>query len=209
MTSPVVAVAFVPEDSGALADQILLRRMSARDESAVALLYDRHGRAVYTLAKGIVRDPALAQEVVQDVFLRCWQEAEVYDPARGRVASWILRMTRNKSIDLLRTRSSQARQRESSGVLDESAPDAPEALPHPEGVVLREWVGGALEALPAAQRKAIELAYFGGLTQTEIAAKLGEPLGTVKTRMRLGLERLRELLDPSSKARAAGEGSRG
>ena len=178
------------------ADLELLRRMRLGDESALEALYARYGGLVYTLALRIVGDPELAREVLQDTFLRSWTRGEAYDPGRGRVPSWLMGIARNRAIDLLRSRSHQARLREqeplaaAAHVSEPAHPDATDA-----GVLLRAVIH-ALQSLSAVQRRAIELAYYGGLTQVEIARELGEPLGTVKSRTRDAMERLRGLLRP-------------
>jgi RNA polymerase sigma-70 factor (ECF subfamily) len=166
-----------------------------RDEDALAALYDRYSGLVFTLALRIVGDRALAEEVMQDVFLRCWHGLEQFDRSRGTLPAWLFGMTRNRAIDLLRSRHHQARLREQTPLAENeqfeaSTPDAS------DDVLLRATVGEALGELTEGQREAIELAYYGGLTQVEVAAQLGEPLGTVKTRIRDGLRRLRRVLAP-------------
>lgn len=177
-------------------DLALFHALAKGDEAALAALYDRYGGLVYTLALRIVGDRHLAQEVVQDVFLRCWERAETYQPERGRVGAWLLGITRNRAIDLLRSRQHHARLREQDRLPPPGALEEPGQPDASETIALRQAVGAALDALPARQRQAIALAYYGGLTQAEIAQALGEPLGTIKTRMRDGMERLRRLLRP-------------
>lgn len=185
-------------------DRELLARLRERDEAALETLYDRYAGLCHSLAHRIVGDAELAQEVLQDTFLRCWKGVDQFDGSRGSLAGWLMGITRNRAIDLLRGRQHQARLRERTS-LDQSHGDAvPDAV---HAVVLRQVVGAALAALPPQQRTAIELAYYGGLTQTEIAARLGEPLGTVKSHMRAGLLRLRGLLGPI--AEGAGEEGQG
>ena len=176
------------------ADPDLVGRMRLGDESALEALYARYGGLVYTLARRIVGDPELAREVVQDTFLRSWDGRETYDPERGRLPWWLMGIARNRAIDLLRSRSHQARLRERATL----PPDISTALSHDpaETVVARRTVLDALRELSDGQRKAIELAYYGGLTQTEIANELGEPLGTIKSRTREAMERLRKVLGP-------------
>jgi len=177
-----------------VADPELLRRMRLGDEAALEALYVRYGGLVYTLALRIVGDPELAREVVQDTFLRSWDGRETYDAQRGRVPWWLMGITRNRAIDLLRSRSHQARIRERATPLSE-IPVALTGDPA-DAVAARRAVVDALRELSDVQRVAIELAYYGGLTQTEIADKLGEPLGTIKSRTREAIERLRGLLGP-------------
>lgn len=166
--------------------------MRGGDESALEAVYARYGGLVYTLAMRIVGDRELAREVVQDTFLRSWDGRETYDPQRGRLPAWLMGIARNRAIDLLRSRSHQARIREQAVLLPDM-PAAPSGDPA-DAVVARRTVLDALRALSDGQRMAIELAYYGGLTQAEIALELGEPLGTIKSRTREALERLRGLL---------------
>ena len=177
-------------------DPELLRRMRLGDETALEALYGRYGGLVYTLALRIVGDPELAREVLQDTFLCSWDGRETYEPERGRVPWWLMGIARNRAVDLLRSRSHQARLREQ----ERPAPGAHVGEPHQAGttdaVVLRHTVLEALDSLSDVQRKAIELAYYGGLTHAEIARHLGQPLGTIKSRIREAMERLRTLLDP-------------
>jgi len=176
------------------ADLELLRRMQRGDESALEALYTRYGGLVFTLAMRIVGDPELAREVLQDTFLRSWDGRETYDPRRGRIPWWLMGIARNRAIDELRSRPHQARMREQAAApsgAHEAEPTDPGAA---EATVLRRTVVHALAGLSDVQREAIELAYFQGLTQVEIARHLGQPLGTVKSRMRDAMERLRSLL---------------
>jgi RNA polymerase sigma-70 factor (ECF subfamily) len=178
-----------PEDAEAL------RRMRAGDEAALEALYARYGGLVFTLALRIVGDPELAREVLQDTFVRSWEGRETYDPTRGRVPWWLMGIARNRAIDLLRSRPHQARLREREAVLPATGSGGPgPALD--EAVGLRRAVVAALEGLSAVQRETIELAYYRGLTQIEIAKALGQPLGTIKSRMREAMARLRVALHP-------------
>ena len=174
-------------------DVELVRGMRLGDEAALEALYRRYGGLIYTLATRIVGDPELAREVLQDTFVRAWEGGATYDPTRGRVAWWLMGIARNRAIDLLRSRTHQARLRErGSGARDAVSSDSDTA----GAADLRRAVADALSALPAGQREAIELAYYGGLTQTEIAHQLGQPLGTIKSRTREAMERLRVSLGP-------------
>jgi len=176
------------------ADPDLVRRMREGDESALELLYSRYGGLVYSLVLRIVGDPELAREVLQDTFVRTWNGRATYDPKRGRVAWWLMGIARNGAVDLLRSRPHQARLREREPL----SVDVPTGEKDAADVLgLRRDVINALGALPAAQRAAIELAYYSGMTHTEIARVLNEPLGTVKSRMREALDRLRGLLAPA------------
>jgi RNA polymerase sigma-70 factor, ECF subfamily len=172
-------------------DEHLLARLRTRDEAALAALYDRYAGLVFTLG-----DRELAEEVLQDTFWRCWDGAEQYDRSRGRVAGWLMGVARNRAVDVLRSRQHRARVRESQPLPPEGVRAEPAQADESDAVLLRHTIGGALDALSTAQRQAIELAYYGGMTQVEIAHTLGEPLGTVKSRMRDGLERLRGALRP-------------
>jgi RNA polymerase sigma-70 factor (ECF subfamily) len=168
--------------------------MRLGDETALETLYARHGGLIFSLALRIVGDRELAREVLQDTFLRCWDGRNAYDEARGRVLSWLVSIARHRAIDLLRSRPHQARLREREPLAelrrDSAPPDGTES------VTLRRAVASALQALPAGQRQAIEMAYFGGQTQAEIASALGQPLGTIKSRTREAMERLRAALWP-------------
>jgi RNA polymerase sigma-70 factor (ECF subfamily) len=179
------------------ADAQLLRRMSGGDRDALAEIYDRFSRPLYSTAFHILRDAAEAQDIVHDVFIALWEKAKVFESERGTAFSWAVTLTRNRSIDRLRTR------RRRAGLLEQSLPadlgyeenasglgaDA-EASRGDEARVVR----AAVATLPDDQKRAVELAFFSGLTQQEIAAKLQEPLGTVKARIRRGLLKLRESL---------------
>jgi RNA polymerase sigma-70 factor (ECF subfamily) len=179
------------DDAGCLASA------AAGDGTAIAALYDSHARAVYSLALRIVGDEADAEDVVQDVFTQAWRQASRYDAGRGSVATWLLTMTRTRAIDRLRAR----RARPDAGADDPIGQSTFEPATHtidPLEALAAERdatrVREALLALPLLQRTAIELAYYEGLTQREVAERLEEPLGTVKTRIRLGLLKLRDAL---------------
>lgn len=171
-------------------------------ESALEGLYARYGGLIFTLALRIVGDPELAREVLQDTFLRCWGGREAYDPARGRVPGWLMGIARNRAIDLLRSRPHQARLREQEPLAKlASEPAQRNAM---DSLTLRRAVANALQELPIRQRQAIELAYYGGYTQVEIARELGEPLGTIKSRTREAMERLRGVLWPLMEPKGGG-----
>jgi len=175
-------------------DQQTLDRMAKGDPDALAELYDRYGGRVYSLAHRIVRDAGEAEDVVQDVFVQAWRQASRYSPSRGVVAAWLVTLARSRAIDRLRAR--RARPEEGAGE-DASARVADSGPPIEWQYLSSEQlrlVRAALERLPFLQRAAIELAYFEGLTHVEIAARLEEPLGTVKTRIRSALAKLRESL---------------
>jgi len=170
--------------------------MRLGDETALEKLYARYGGLVFTLALRIVRDPELAREVLQDTFVRSWDRRETYDPARGRVPWWLMGIARNRAVDLLRSRPHQARLREQERMTSAAHTGEPAQAGAAETVGLRRAVSEALRALSGVQREAIELAYYGGLTQAEIAQHLGQPLGTIKSRTHDAMERLRTLLEP-------------
>lgn len=169
----------------------LIRRMADGDRGAFAPFYDRFAPLVYPLVLRIVREPADASDVLQEVFWEAWQVAGAYDPARGSPEAWIITRARSRAID--RVRSVRRRGETFVAPLDEAmAPAEPEDAA--ERAEDRGTVQNALGRLPLAQREVIELAYYGGLTQSEIAERLKQPLGTIKTRIRLGLERLRDVV---------------
>ncbi len=189
-------------DRPATPDRVLVERMCSGDELSLGELYDRHGGAAYSLALVIVGEGADAEEVVADAFGQAWRTAGQFDPARGSVAAWLTTITRTRALDLCRARGRRARavtraSRENTEGF--AVPIAAGGDPPDRAVERREarrLVERALAELPEPQRRVIELAYFEGLTQTEIATELGEPLGTVKTRMRAGMEKLRGSLAP-------------
>lgn len=176
-------------------DRECLRRLAAGDPDAVARLYDRHASAIYSLVLRILGDDGDAEDAVQEVFAQAWRQAARYDPARGPVAAWLLMMARTRAIDKLRARRArsgpQAVEPDAMDGLPAGGPDAATEMIDAEQA---RAVRRALGELPLLQRIALELAYYEGLTQREIAERLEEPLGTVKTRIRLGLLKLRDAL---------------
>jgi len=176
--------------AGAPPDEELIARVCWREEAALGTIYDRYHRLVYAIALRIVGDRESAEEVVQDVFQAVWQSAGSFQ-AGGNFSAWLIGIARHRAIDATRSRRFRSRAREE--LLDDERVAGPADGPA-ELLLLRSVVRAALDELPAAQRRAIELGYYGGLTHVEIAARLGEPVGTVKSRMRMGLLRLRELL---------------
>jgi RNA polymerase sigma-70 factor (ECF subfamily) len=180
----------------------LIGEIARGDRDAFARFYDLHAALVHTFALRILRERGEAEEVVQDVFLQVWRQAEGYSTERGTPEAWLITLARSRGIDKLRSR-----RRRDEMVRPAENPDRLRELAVAESAAgpaeARATLGGALADLPAAQRSVLELAYFDGLTQSEIAARLGEPLGTVKTRMRSGLERLRGALTAGSGAERA------
>jgi RNA polymerase sigma-70 factor, ECF subfamily len=177
-------------------DRELVRRMSTGDTQALARLYERWSRPVHALVVRLVRDPDDADDVVEDTFYQAWRQASRYQPARGAVSTWIVTIARSRALDRLRSR---RRLREEPltpvMVLDELTDGVnPDPATGAEDAELRERVVEAIRALPPEQREVLELAYYGGLSQTEIAERTGQPLGTVKTRTRLAAQKLRERL---------------
>ena len=176
---------------GVPSDQQLLAAITRRDEGALKLLYDRYSPLIFTLALRKLGDRGLAEEVLQDVFLRCWEQAHSYRPAAGGVPAWLFGITRHRAIDLRRSKQGQARAREQAELPAADTLKATGQADVGEVVALQVTVTAALAGLTAAQRQALELAYYDDLSQSEIARRLGQPLGTVKTRMRTALQRLR------------------
>jgi RNA polymerase sigma-70 factor, ECF subfamily len=175
-------------------DRATVSRMAGGDSSALAALYDRHARAIYSLALRILADAAEAEDVVQDVFTQAWRQATRYDASRAPVAGWLMIMARARSLDRLRRR----RARITTTEMDPSAPHPKDPDADQETLAITgeqaDRLRGALRDLPDGQRAAIELAYYEGLSQSDIAARLHQPLGTVKTRIRTGLLKLRDAL---------------
>jgi RNA polymerase sigma-70 factor, ECF subfamily len=190
-----------PAGVEAPSDEMLLRGARQRDEAALLLLYDRYGGLVYTLALRIVGERDLAEAVTQDVFLRCWHGLEEYDSSTGTLPGWLLAIARGRAIEVVRGRQPGAGPREDDPPAEAVARTArevgqPEVPDRADDALLRGTVQEALAELAEPQRAAIESAYYGGLTQTEVAARLGEPLGAVKSGIRDGVRRLRRLLAP-------------
>jgi RNA polymerase sigma-70 factor (ECF subfamily) len=179
------------QDLHRLADEDLMPLVDRRDPAAFEIVYDRHGGAAFSLAYRIVGDRAKAEDITQEAFLSLWRSRARYDRARGSVRTWLLGIVRNRAIDLLRRELLQPPPLPLEPPSDAAADETGvEAL---RREAARE-VRGALSVLPADQVRVIELAYFGGLTHSEIAAMLNMPLGTVKGRMRLGMEKIRAQL---------------
>ena len=190
------AKALTPDEAQAL-DSELLHAVARGDEAALASLYDRYRLILFGLILRILHSRPEAEDILQDVFIQVWKTAGNYDESRGRPFTWLVTLARSRAIDRLRALGSRQR------VADESVQAAPESVSDAATDALqseqRGVVRAALRELPAEQREALVLAYFEGLTQTEIAARLNAPLGTVKTRMRSGMIKLRALLGEKMK----------
>jgi len=179
-------------------DEQIVRRVVAGDQDALGALYDRYGRPAYSLARRICADDGLAEDVVQEVFLAFWRDPRRFDAGRGSFGTWLLTLVHHKSVDAVRRESAIRRHtvQASEDGTDWSAPPGPGADQVALGAVVAGQVRDALGELPAEQRHALALAYYGGYTQREVAALTGVPLGTVKSRMFTGVQRLRNALGP-------------
>jgi RNA polymerase sigma-70 factor (ECF subfamily) len=184
-------------DYANLKDVTLIDLVKQADHDALGALYDRYGRLVYSTAYSVVSQHELATEITQDVFLRIWQKAETYQPEQGKLITWIASITRYRAIDVLRRQSVRPEGNTVSWDLQEiqGLSDGTKRVEEQVELSLRsEKIRVALSALPEEQRAALLLAYFRGYSTREIAEELGEPLGTIKTRLRLGMQKLRGLL---------------
>jgi RNA polymerase sigma-70 factor (ECF subfamily) len=184
-------------DSGDSFDRRVVDRLLGKDPSALAEIYDEYGRAVYSLSLRILGDSAGAEDVVHDVFLKLWRQPEQYRIERGTLRAWLLSVAHNRSIDVLRRRrNASARltseEQDWDHIARDGADDLGDQAALAEEAARVRW---ALAQIPGPQRQAIEMAFFEGKTHVEISAELGEPLGTAKTRIRLGMRKLRALLE--------------
>lgn len=179
-------------------DPKLLARVVKGDHQAFSQLYDQSSTLLYTMALRILGNREEAAELLQDVYLEVWRKVSRYDVGRGTPAAWLITLTRSRAIDRLRARASRGQHRAAESLDSPSAAQVADRNPNPFDAQadqeIRTLVGGALAALPQAQQQALELAYYEGLSHAEIAAKLNQPLGTVKTRIKLGMAKLRESL---------------
>ena len=182
------------------ADRELVARAATGDERAMSDLYDRYGTVLYAVAYRVVGQRADAEEVVVEAFTQAWRDASRFEAARGSVAAWLTMIARSRALDLVRARGRRDKLAARAALSGLDAGPAPSAGENPadraEDDERRRMVRQAIEALSPPQRQAIELTFFEGLSQSEIAARLNEPLGTVKTRVRLGMQKLRESLRP-------------
>jgi RNA polymerase sigma-70 factor (ECF subfamily) len=179
-------------------DATLVQKLLQKDVSAFEQLYDRHSRAVYGLVLRILQQAGTAEEVVQDVFLQLWRNAAQYDESRGPFVPWLFTLARNRALDTLRLKSERQRRREDQTEELPSVAVAPEYEKALDEKRRAEKVRAVMSSLSPQQKKAIELAYFEGLSHTEIAVALKEPLGTVKSWIRNGLMRLKQELQAAT-----------
>lgn len=188
-------------------DEAIMEGVRQGDGRAVAALYDRYSGLVFALGLRMLGSREAAEELVQEAFLRAWRQAATYQPQLGRLSSWLIGIARNLAVDELRRRGARPQKAEGEAEDQVAQIASPSSDDPAEQLAIssrRREVRQALDALPPAQRQVMELAYYRGLTQTEIAARLGDPLGTVKTRMRLATQKLRDLLRDESDDRVAG-----
>jgi RNA polymerase sigma-70 factor (ECF subfamily) len=171
--------------SDAAEEMRLIARLRAGDQDAMSELYDRYGKVVYAVALRVLQDTGAAEDVLQDVFLQLWRNPDAFDASRGSLAAWLAVIARHRSIDRLRQR------RPETNIEDCVIASGLDLADEAERALVVEKVRGALAEMNPDQRSAMELAFFQGLTHSEIAEKTGEPLGTIKTRIRTGLQQLR------------------
>jgi RNA polymerase sigma-70 factor (ECF subfamily) len=175
-------------------DRDLIQRMASKEADALDVFYTRYNRVAFSLVLRIVGNREDAEDVLSDVFWQAWRQAARYDPSRGKPIAWLLTIARTRAVDRLRSR---GRSPQMAGGAEESDPPAAPAEPDPLVLSdMRNAVREALQTLPEQQRMALEMAYFEGMTHTEIAAALGHPLGTVKDRIRTGMQHLKKRLRP-------------
>jgi RNA polymerase sigma factor (sigma-70 family) len=177
-------------DLAHLSDEAVVALVARSEELALAELYDRHGRAAYALARRILRDPGLAEDAVQEAFLAVWRGAARFVPERAGAASWIMMLVHRRAVDLVR----REQRRRAEPYVELEDPGSPSAEDAAWLRLERERVQAALRRLSMEQRETLELAYFGGFTQQELADRLGRPLGTIKSQMFAALANLREIL---------------
>jgi RNA polymerase sigma-70 factor, ECF subfamily len=190
-----------PEDRAysGLDDEELMQRLACRDLGAFRALYDRYGNLVYSAVLRVLRDGQTAEDMVQEIFLRIWRKPESYVAQRGRFVTWLTSVSRNRAVDEIRSRGRRYRYEAASPEEQERelpSTDNNDPAMRAELSDQRRLILAALAKIPTEQRQIIEMAYFGGLTQQEIAERLSQPLGTVKTRIRLGMQKLRAALTP-------------
>ena len=178
-------------------DEQLMVLIVQQSREALESLYDRYSRAVYSLAVSLLRDPSAAEEVTQDAFLSVWRRGASYRPKRGKVTAWLFSIAHHRTIDEIRRRRRELEHvREGVDVANEPSTGMDDPLEYATAQYERSRLKGALATLRPEQRTVVVLSFFGGLTHAEIVGRLRQPLGTVKTRIRLGLRRMREALGP-------------
>jgi RNA polymerase sigma factor (sigma-70 family) len=183
-----------------LSDEAVVALVARSDQEALGELYDRFGRVAYGLALRVLRDEKLAEDAVQEGFLAAWRNADRFLPERGKASTWLLTLVHRRAVDLVRREDS----RRAEPIAEDAAAGASRSAEDDAWLRFeRERVQSALQQLPDQQREALELAYYGGFTQTELAERLGQPVGTIKSRMFTGLARLRELLAEPGHGEAA------
>jgi RNA polymerase sigma-70 factor (ECF subfamily) len=190
----------MPRAFAHLSDEAVVALVARSDQEALAELYDRFGRVAYGLALRILRDEKLAEDAVQEAFLTAWRNAHRFLPERGKASTWLLTLVHRRAVDLVRRED-----RRRAEPLTDGAEAGPSGSAEEDAWLRfeRERVQSALRQLPDQQREALELAYYGGFSQTELAERLGQPVGTIKSRMFTGLARLRELLAEPGPGEAA------
>ena len=191
-----------PDELGRLSDEDLLALATRGEEQAFELLYDRHARVAFSLAHRLLGDREGAEDLVQDAFLAVWRGSASYSAARGSVRTWLLGILHHRGVDRLRTLAAMGRRQEALQQAERHDAAEPDAADQAIGRAEARDLRRALEVLPGDQLQVIKLAYYGGFTHQEIAEMLDVPLGTVKSRMRLGLERIRRGIDGTEMARA-------
>ncbi len=179
-------------------DSAMVERIMAGDEGALAALYDRYAGMLYAMLVRILKDTSAAEEVLQDLFLQLWHGAARFDASRGSLAGWLLVIGRNRALSRLRGKERREFVPDPEEFSIEAVPSAGNLEDEAARAQLMEKLRGALAKLPPEQREAVELAYFEGMTQTEIAARTGSPLGTVKSRVRAAMQTLKQLFDDES-----------
>ena len=192
------SISYVQASTPSAPDLELVGAMARGEERAASELYDRHATIMFGLAIRMVGESADAEEVVLDAFSQAWRDAARYDTTRGTVAGWLTTIVRTRALDLIRARGRRAKMTDNAASQTGAPAGMGEGFPEPDRLVVNgeraTAIAAALSTLPDAQRRAIELAFFEGLTHHEVAERLREPLGTVKTRIRLGMQKLRDML---------------
>lgn len=176
-------------------DSAMVEGIMAGDEGALAALYDRYAGMLYAMLVRILRDTSAAEEVLQDLFLQLWRGAARFDASRGSLPTWLLVIGRNRALSRLRSREHREFLQDRDEFAIETVPSPGNLEDDASRMQLMERLKGALETLPPEQKEALELAYFEGMTQTEIAARTGTPLGTVKSRVRAAMQSLKQCFD--------------